>query len=189
LNWQLVNTSTPANHFHALRRQLHREFRKPMIVFSPKMLLRYPAAVSSLDDMQNGGFKEVIDDPKASANNIDTLVLCSGKFYYELIEKDQELNTENMAFVRIEQLFPFPEKQLNEIFKKYSKVKNIVWAQEEPENMGAWYYIQRKLSDKNIVGVTREASASPAEGSKEAHHKRLNKIFEGVFQYASVNVK
>jgi 2-oxoglutarate dehydrogenase E1 component len=189
LNWQLVNTSTPANHFHALRRQLHRDFRKPMIVFSPKMLLRYPAAVSSLDEMQNGGFKEVIDDPKASVNNVDTMVLCSGKFYYELTEKNQELNTENMAFVRIEQLFPFPEKQLNEIFKKYTKVKNIVWAQEEPENMGAWYYIQRKLSNKNIVGVTREASAAPAEGSKEAHHKRLNKIFEGVFQYASVNIK
>lgn len=189
LNWQLVNTSTPANHFHVLRRQLHRDFRKPLIVFSPKMLLRYPSAVSSLDEMKSGAFQEVIDDPGAKVINVDTLVLCSGKFYYEISEKASEMGVDNMAFVRIEQLFPFPDKQIDVIFKKYTAAKNIIWAQEEPENMGAWYYIQRKLFSKGIVGITREASASPAEGSKEGHLKRLKRVFDDLFKYASVSVK
>ncbi|MEO9256986.1 MAG: 2-oxoglutarate dehydrogenase E1 component [Crocinitomicaceae bacterium] len=189
LNMQLVNTSTPANHFHVLRRQLHRDFRKPLVVFSPKMLLRYPAAVSSLDEMKTGSFQEVIDDQNAKLSEIDTLVLCSGKFYYELIEKAAELGAENMAFVRVEQLYPFPQKQLDVIFKKYSKAKNIIWAQEEPENMGAWRYMAMQLATMDLIGVTREVSAAPAEGSKELHLKRLARVLDGVFQYASVKVK
>lgn len=189
LNMQLVNTSTPANHFHVLRRQLHRDFRKPLVVFSPKMLLRYPAAVSSLDEMKTGSFQEVIDDPNAKANDIDTLILCSGKFYYELVEKAAELGAENMAFVRVEQLFPFPQIQLDVIFKKYSKAKNIIWAQEEPENMGAWRYMAMQLATMDLIGITREVSAAPAEGSKELHLKRLARVLDGVFKYASVKVK
>jgi 2-oxoglutarate dehydrogenase E1 component len=189
LNMQLVNTSTPANHFHVLRRQLHRDFRKPLVVFSPKMLLRYPAAVSSLDEMKTGSFQEVIDDSSAKVNEVDSLVLCSGKFYYELIEKAQELKIENIAFVRVEQLFPFPKKQLDIIFKKYSKAKNIIWAQEEPENMGAWRYMAMQLATMDLIGITREVSASPAEGSKELHLKRLERVLDAVFKYASVKVK
>ena len=189
LNMQLVNTSTPANHFHVLRRQLHRDFRKPLVVFSPKMLLRYPAAVSSLDEMKTGSFQEVIDDPNAKVNDIDTLILCSGKFYYELVEKASELGAENMAFVRVEQLFPFPQIQLDVIFKKYSKAKNIIWAQEEPENMGAWRYMAMQLATMDLIGITREVSAAPAEGSKELHLKRLARVLDGVFKYASVKVK
>lgn len=189
LNMQLVNTSTPANHFHVLRRQIQREFRKPLVVFSPKMLLRYPAAVSSLDEMAKGSFQEVIDDVRVKIADVDTLVLCSGKFYYEMVEKAEELGVENMAFVRVEQLFPFPQKQLDAIFKKYAKAKHIIWAQEEPENMGAWRYMAMQLADVNLIGITREVSASPAEGSKELHLKRVKKVFDTLFQYASVGVK
>ena len=112
LNMQIVNTSTPANHFHLLRRQLKREFRKPLVVFSPKLLLRFPEAVSSLDEMANGSFQEIIDDATAKVNLVDTVVLCSGKFYYEAKIKAKELGIENYAFVRLEQLYPLPQKQI-----------------------------------------------------------------------------
>jgi len=114
-NIQGVNTTTPANHFHLLRRQLVRDFRKPLVVFSPKMLLRYPDAVSSLDEMAKGSFQEVIDDATAKVENVDTVVFCSGKFYYEMKVKAAELGVENMAFVRIEQLYPLPQTQIDEI--------------------------------------------------------------------------
>ena len=99
---------------HLLRRQLKRDFRKPLVVFSPKMILRHPRAVSALDEMAKGSFQEVLDDPQAKATNVDTVVFCSGKFYYEATEKAQELGVENMAFVRVEQLYPFPELQIKE---------------------------------------------------------------------------
>ncbi len=187
LNIQVVNTSTPANHFHLLRRQLKRSFRKPLVVFSPKMLLRYPSAVSTLDEMAKGGFQEVIDDPNAKASNVDTIVLVSGKFYYEASEKAAEMGVDNMAFVRVEQLYPFPEKQIDSILSKYNNSKRIVWAQEEPENMGAWQYMAMKMRDKNLIGVTRPASAAAAEGSKELHLKRLSALWKNLFQYASIN--
>lgn len=187
LNIQVVNTSTPANHFHLLRRQLKRSFRKPLVVFSPKMLLRYPSAVSTLDEMSKGSFQEVIDDPNAKASNVDTIVLVSGKFYYEASEKAAEMGVDNMAFVRVEQLYPFPGKQIDAILSKYNNSKRIVWAQEEPENMGAWQYMAMKMRDKNLIGVTRPASAAAAEGSKELHLKRLSALWKNLFQYASIN--
>jgi 2-oxoglutarate dehydrogenase E1 component len=189
LNMQVINTSTPANHFHVLRRQLKREFRKPMVVFSPKMLLRYPSAVSSLEELAKGAFKEVLDDPIADPKKVDTLVLCSGKFYYEMTEKAQEMGVENMAFVRLEQLYPMPESQLKAIFEKYTNVKHYVWAQEEPANMGAWQYMAMNLRQVNLEGVMRKASAAAAEGSKDLHQKRLARLFEDLFQYAKVKVK
>jgi len=185
LNIQVINTSTPANHFHLLRRQMKREFRKPMVVFSPKMLLRYPSAVSSLDELATGRFQEVIDDPNAKVGAVDTVVLVSGKFYYEASEKAAEMGVDNMAFVRVEQLYPFPEKQINEVLAKYN-AKNVVWAQEEPENMGAWQYMAMKMRDKNIIGVTRAESAAAAEGSKELHLKRLALLWKNLFQFATV---
>lgn len=186
LNIQVANTSTPANHFHLLRRQLSRSFRKPLVVFSPKMLLRYPTAVSSLDDMAKGGFQEVIDDPQAKAATIETVVLCTGKFYYEATEKAAELGVDNMAFVRVEQLYPFPEKQIEAVLAKYKNKKRIVWAQEEPENMGAWQYMAMRMRGKDLIGVTRPAAAAAAEGSKELHLKRLNALWNNLFQYAAV---
>ncbi|MFN5736255.1 MAG: 2-oxoglutarate dehydrogenase E1 component, partial [Flavobacteriales bacterium] len=185
LNMQIVNTSTPANHFHLLRRQVKRDFRKPLVVFSPKMLLRYPEATSSLDDMAKGGFQEVLDDTEANPKSIDTVVLCSGKFYYEMKSKARELEVSNMAFIRIEQLYPLPENQIKLLLKKYQP-KNILWAQEEPANMGAWTYMAMQLRALNIIGITRGASAATAEGSKKLHEKRLKSLMESLFAYGKI---
>lgn len=182
-NIQVVNTSTPANHFHVLRRQLKRDFRKPLVVFSPKALLRHPDATSTMDQMAGGSFQEVIDDAEAISKSVDTLVLCSGKFYYEAKAKARELNSTNMAFVRVEQLYPLPKKQLNEILKKY-KAKNVLWAQEEPENMGAWSYMAMNFKEVNLIGICRPASAAAAEGSKKLHEKRLDHLYERLFSYS-----
>ena len=188
-NMQVVNTSTPANHFHLLRRQVKRDFRKPLIVFSPKMLLRYPAAVSSLDEMATGGFQEVIDDPRAKKSTVDTVVFCSGKFYYEMTEKAQQLGVENMAFVRVEQLYPLPRPQIDEVLASYPGVKHILWAQEEPANMGAWSHIAMSMRDIPFIGICRHATAAAAEGSKKLHEKRLKQLFEDLFAYANIPVK
>ncbi len=192
LNIQIVNTSTPANHFHLLRRQVTREFRKPLVVFSPKMLLRHPDATSSLDEMAKGRFQEVIDDKNAKASGIDTLVLCSGKFYYEATAKAKDLketegiDSSNMAFVRVEQLYPLPLKQLEAIKAKY-KAKKVIWAQEEPANMGAWTYMAMELRDWNLIGVSRRSSAAAAEGSHDLHKRRLKRLFNELFAHAKVN--
>jgi 2-oxoglutarate dehydrogenase E1 component len=183
LNMQIVNTSTPANHFHLLRRQMIREFRKPLVVFSPKMLLRYPAATSSLAELASGSFQEVLDDPTANVKTVDTVVLCSGKFYYELKVKAEELGVKNMAFVRVEQLYPLPQIQIDAILAKY-KAKNILWAQEEPSNMGAWTHIAMSMRHLPIQGICRSASAASAEGSKKLHEIRLAKLFSDIFAFA-----
>ena len=185
-NMQIVNTSTPANHFHLLRRQLKRDFRKPLVVFSPKMLLRYPSAVSSLDEMSKGCFQEVIDDSKAIVANIDTLVFCSGKFYYEMSEKATEMGVDNMAFVRLEQIYPLPKTQIDAIIAKYKNVTNILWAQEEPSNMGAWTYIAMSMRNIPFIGICRPGTAASAEGSKKLHEKRLKQLFADLFHYAKV---
>ena len=186
LNIQVCNTSTPANHFHLLRRQLKREFRKPLVVFSPKMILRHQKAVSSLNEIAEGRVQEVLDDPKATVENEDTVVLCTGKFYYEATEKAEELGVDNMAFVRVEQLYPLPEKQINEVLAKYKNATNIIWAQEEPANMGAWTYMAMALRDKNLIGICRLASAAAAEGSHDLHKRRLERLFDELFSYAQV---
>jgi len=183
LNMQIVNTSTPANHFHLLRRQMKREFRKPLVVFSPKMLLRYPAATSTLADLATGSFQEVLDDPSANVKSVDTVVLCSGKFYYEMKVKAEELGVKNMAFIRVEQLYPLPQIQIDAILAKY-KAKNILWAQEEPANMGAWAHIAMSMRHLPIHGICRSASAASAEGSKKLHEIRLAKLFNDIFAYA-----
>ncbi len=188
-NIQVVNTSTPANHFHLLRRQMKREFRKPLVVFYPKMLLRYPNAVSTLEEMAKGRFQEVIDDAKANKKQIDTVVFCSGKFYYEASEKAAEMGVDNMAFVRIEQLYPLPKTQIDAVIASYPNAKNLVWAQEEPENMGAWRYMAMQLRSMNLHGVYRKASAAAAEGSSSLHKKRLKQLFEDLFQFANVAAK
>ncbi|MDC0297258.1 2-oxoglutarate dehydrogenase E1 component [Crocinitomicaceae bacterium] len=187
-NMQVVNASSPANYFHLLRRQLKREFRKPLVVFTPKVLLRHPMAVSTIEEMSKGGFSEIIDDAEANANEIDSLVLCSGKIYYEMKQKAKDLNVKNMAFVRMEQLYPWPENQLNKIRDKYN-AKNLIWAQEEPENMGAWTHVAMQLRDENIKGICRPASAASAEGSKNLHEKRLEILFEEIFSFAKTTKK
>lgn len=188
-NIQVVNTSTPANHFHLLRRQLKREFRKPLVVFSPKMILRHPSATSKLEEMAKGGFQEVIDDADAKVADIDTVVFCSGKFYYEAKEMAEERGVSNMAFVRVEQLYPLPRPQIDAILDKYKNATNLLWAQEEPENMGAWRYMAMKLRDLNLTGVCRYSSAAAAEGSHDLHKRRLERLFNELFEYGKAKVK
>ena len=183
-NFQVANCTNPANYFHLLRRQVKRDFRKPLVVFTPKKLLRYHRAVSSIDDMASGSFQELIDDSKAVSSKIDTVVLCSGKFYYDLIEVYEKNNSENMAFIRLEQLYPFPDHQLKSVVKKYGKESQYIWAQEEPENMGPWSYILRKWKFANIRCFSRNESGSPASGSPKVHELRHQEIINNVMSYS-----
>ena len=183
-NFQVANCTNPANYFHLLRRQVKRDFRKPLVVFTPKKLLRYHRAVSSIDDMASGSFQELIDDSKAVSSKIDTVVLCSGKFYYDLIEVYEKNNSENTAFIRLEQLYPFPDHQLKSVVKKYGKESQYIWAQEEPENMGPWSYILRKWKFANIRCFSRNESGSPASGSPKVHELRHQEIINNVMSYS-----
>jgi 2-oxoglutarate dehydrogenase E1 component len=181
-NIQVVNCTSPANFFHALRRQLYRDFRKPLIVMSPKSLLRHPECVSKLEDFATGGFQEIIDDKEVDAKKVEKLIFCSGKIYFELLEERRKNNIGSIAIVRVEQLFPWPVEQVQNILKKYSKVEKIEWVQEEPENMGAWGYILRLIS-KGYQGVKIEvvsapASASPASGSSKMAAARQRAVIE-----------
>jgi 2-oxoglutarate dehydrogenase E1 component len=181
-NMQIMNCTTPANLFHALRRQIHRNFRLPMIVFTPKSLLRHPKCISSLDDLQNGAFSEVIDDKDVNENNVTRVVFCSGKIYYDLLARKEELNAKNVALVRIEQLHPFPRIQIEEVIKKYQKAVLLLWVQEEPENMGAWNYIRSMMPTIQLVPVARRASGSPATGLSGLHTVGQNEIINKVFK-------
>lgn len=184
-NMQVCNATTPANYFHLLRRQLHRPFRKPLIIFTPKKLLRHPKAVSSMKEMSKGRFIEVIDDVAVKAENVDTLVFCSGKIFYDVLEKrDTENKGLNIALVRLEQLYPLPEKQIRALISKYSGAKRIIWMQEEPENMGAWSFISRRLRDIPFEYIGRDESASPAGGSPMIHQFRQEALLNRLFTYA-----
>ena len=183
-NFQVANCTNPANYFHLLRRQMIRSFRKPLIVFTPKKLLRYPRAVSSISEMSNGNFKEVIDDSNAITSKINKVVLCSGKFYYDLIEEYEKNTLDDIAFVRLEQLYPFPENQLKSIVKKYGENSHFIWAQEEPENMGPWSYMLRKWKLSNIICFSRNESGSPASGSPKVHEIRHQEIINKVMSYS-----
>ena len=183
-NFQVANCTNPANYFHLLRRQIARPFRKPLVVFTPKKLLRYNRAVSSIQEMSSGSFQEVIDDSLASPSKTNQVVLCSGKFYYDLVEHYETLDKANIAFVRLEQLYPFPETQLKSIFNKYGKDCKYVWAQEEPLNMGPWSYILRKWKYSKIVCFSREESGSPASGSPKVFERRQQEIINKVMSYS-----
>ncbi|SKC23418.1 2-oxoglutarate dehydrogenase E1 component [Alkalitalea saponilacus] len=188
-NMQVMNFTTPANLFHALRRHIKRDFRVPMVVFTPKSLLRHPKCVSSLEDMQDGRFQEVIDDSNVDEKNVTRLVLCTGKIYYDLLARKEELNATNVALIRIEQLHPFPKEAVEALFAKYSNVVLTLWVQEEPENMGAWNYIRSMLPGKNIVPVARIASASPATGLAGLHLVGQNEIIGKVFKKCHCELK
>ena len=183
-NFQVANCTNPANYFHLLRRQMARQFRKPLVVFTPKKLLRYHRAVSSIEEMSSGSFQEVIDYSLASPSKINQVVLCSGKFYYDLVEHYETLDKGNIAFVRLEQLYPFPETQLKSIFNKYGSDCKYVWAQEEPLNMGPWSYILRKWEYSKIVCFSREESGSPASGSPKVFERRHQEIINKVMSYS-----
>ena len=184
-NMYVINPTTPANFFHALRRQLKTPYRKPLIAFTPKSLLRHPKCISSLEEFSNGGFKEIFDDLSADPKKVKKLVFTFGKLYYDLLAKKEELKNTDTALIRIEQMYPFPKKQFADILAKYNSAKEFIWAQEEPHNMGAWGYLLRTVSP-NLKGgplqcIARPESASPATGSKKMHEQQQKDILEKVF--------
>ena len=184
-NMQICNTTTPSNFYHLLRTQMKRDFRVPLVAFTPKKLLRYPKAVSTLKELASGHFQLVIDDLSVKAKEVDTVILCSGKIYYDLLEeKEKRSKGQNMALVRLEQLYPFPAKEIAKIVKKYSKNVQYIWVQEEPENMGPWSYIYMNYKLTPLQVISRAASGSPASGSKEVFEKRQKNIFDHVFAHA-----
>jgi 2-oxoglutarate dehydrogenase E1 component len=175
-NMYVCNITSPANFFHALRRQVVSKTRRPLVVFSPKWMLRWREAVSPLVDFTTGTFQEVYDDTSANPKKIKRVVFTFGKLYYELLERRTKENIEDIALVRIEQLYPFPEAQLAEIVNKYSKAKEFVWAQEEPENMGGWSFFLRKFKLKPVTVIARKESASPAVGASTMHAKEQEQL-------------
>lgn len=178
-NMQVVVPSTPAQIFHLIRRQVARDYRKPLIVFTPKSLLRHPMAVNELKDFTEGKFQLVIDDvdattPEAKAN-IDRVIMCSGKVYYDLLAARSANNLDNVAIIRLEQLYPFPAKELRETADQYVNMKTLIWCQEEPVNQGAWDGIRHRFEAYEVaeVGcVSRPAAAAPAVGSMAIHNRQ-----------------
>jgi len=179
-NMQIVNCTTPANFFHVLRRQLLRDFRIPLLVFTPKSLLRHPDCISSLDDLEKDHFQKVIDDD--NVDEVKRVVFCSGKIYYELLSRKRELNAKDIAIIRIEELHPFPKQELAEIVEKYKKAILNLWVQEEPENMGAWNYFNNSFQGANLVPVARIPSGSPAHGLAGLHALGQQEIVNKVFR-------
>lgn len=179
LNLQVINPTTPANHFHAIRRQLHRDIRVPLIVFTPKSLLRHPECMSTLSDFTEGNFTEVIADKEVkSKEKITKILLCSGKIYYELDAMRKEQNIEHIAIIRIEQLYPFPKKQLDKILKVYGENVTLTWVQEEPENMGAGWFVKQRLNNTDLEIVSRPPSGVTAEGLNAMHKRNQERIIQ-----------
>lgn len=181
-NMQITIPTTPANMFHLLRRQMKRDFRIPLVVFTPKSLLRHPKCVSSIEAFTDGHFMEVIDDTEVKANDVAQVVCCYGKLYYELVDKRKELEAWDTAIIRIEQLYPFPDELLTKTIQRYTNAKRWLWVQEEPENMGAWSFVNRIFKNYTFLPICRHASGSPAAGLVAIHKIRQNKIFDKVFK-------
>ncbi len=188
-NMYVADCTTPANLFHLLRRQMKARFRKPLIVFTPKSLLRHPKAVSTVEDFSSGGFKEVIDDTMADVKKVKSLVFCTGKFYYDLLAVKEENKREDVALVRVEQLFPLPSEQMSAIIKKYKNSDDVVWAQEEPRNMGAWSHLLMHFNEVNKLRVASgRFYASPAAGSSVRAKRRHQQIIDYVFDKTKDNM-
>ena len=179
-NMTVANCTTPANFYHLLRRQMKRDYRKPLIVFTPKSLLRHPKAVNSIEELANGEFQEVIDDT-LNPKGIKKMVFCMGKFYYDLLAEREELQREDIALIRIEQLFPLHKEKIQKIIDKYPNVTDYVWAQEEPRNMGAWSYMLQRFELKNLSVRSRKYYAVPAAGSSTRFKKRHRAVIDSVF--------
>jgi len=186
-NIQVVYPTTPAQYFHCLRRQALRKWRKPLVVMTPKSLLRHPQSVSRLNEFGTAGFRTVIaDEAKNTGQVADRVLLCSGKIYFDLEKRRQALGREELPIIRIEQLYPFPENALQAALSRYAPQARLVWVQEEPENMGAWWYLNQKftkmLGECRLSVVARQEAASPATGSATRHREQqeqlLNKAFE-----------
>ena len=187
-NMFVTDCTTPANMFHLLRRQMKANYRKPLIVFTPKSLLRHPRVISTVDEFANGSFQMLIDDVAAKADKVKTLVFVTGKFYYDLLEEKEKLEREDVALVRIEQLFPLPSKQIRTILDKYKNADDIVWAQEEPRNMGAYAHMMMHLDEaKQWRAATRRPYGAPAAGSSVRSKMRHQEVIDYVFDKTKNN--
>lgn len=182
-NMIVADCTTPANMFHLLRKQVKAKYRKPLIIFTPKSLLRHPLVVSTKEEFVNGGFQMLIDDVKAKASKVKTLVFVTGKFYYDLLKRREELKKEDeVALVRIEQLFPLPKEEIRKVLKKYKNATDVVWAQEEPKNMGAYMHMLLHLEEASTFRVcSQDLHASPAAGSSVRAKVRHEAVIESVF--------
>ena len=178
----VANITEPANFFHALRRQLAWPFRKPLVVMSPKSLLRYPKCMSHKEDFTKGGFREIIIDEwySGKADSVKKVVFCSGKIYYDLLERQEKEQRDDMVIARLEQLYPLPYQQIDEIMAKYPKAKKI-WLQEEPANMGGWVYMLSCYRKVDWELIARKSSASPATGYHKIHTQEQESLINQVF--------
>ena len=187
-NMYVANCTTPSNLFHLLRRQMVTKFRKPLIIFTPKSLLRHPKAVSSISDFSHGKFSPLIEISIIENSKIERLVFCSGKFYYDLNDHMEKNNIQNTILVRLEQLFPLPIVEINDVLEKYSNATDIVWAQEEPRNMGAWSHLllhSDKFRDFRVA--SRRFYSSPSAGSSTRSKRRHNEVIQYVFDKTKSN--
>ena len=190
-NLQVVNCTTPAQYFHVLRRQMRRAYRAPLVIFTPKSLLRLPQATSRPEELARGGFQEVIPDAACAAapDAVERVVLCSGKLYYHLREAREERfggSTERVALVRVEQLYPWAEGPIAEAIQAFPGAERVVWAQEEPANMGAWTFVRDRLQgllqpQQKLAYAGRPASASPAAGSLRVHRDQQDALIAAAF--------
>jgi len=181
-NMYVADVTTPANMFHILRRQMKAKFRKPLIIFTPKSLLRHPKVISTKEEFATGSFQSVLDDNEAEVEKIKTLVFCTGKFYYDLLKHREESERDDIAFVRIEQLFPLPISKMKEIMEKYKNADDVVWAQEEPRNMGAYAHLLLHFEEARKFRVcSRKFYGSPAAGSSVRFKKRHERVINSVF--------
>jgi 2-oxoglutarate dehydrogenase E1 component len=189
-NLQVVNASTPAQYFHLLRRQMHggadrRGVRKPLIVFTPKRMLRHPKAVSNINELMTGSFREVLDDTTGmELSRVNRVLLCSGQVYYDILAARDERNIQNVAVIRLEQIYPFRADQVRDILARYPETAEVVWVQEEPRNMGAWRFVQEQFqaildpTQRVLRYAGRAASASPASGSFKRHQQELAELLD-----------
>lgn len=188
-NMQIVNPTTPANLFHLLRQSIYRNFRVPIIIFTPKSLLRHPQCVSKLEELTGDRFREVIDDPDVDVKEVRRLVFCSGKIYYDLLARKTEFNARDIALVRLEQLHPFPTQQVDHIIRKYPNVLITLWVQEEPGNMGPWRHIHHEFRNGEIIPVYRQPSGSPATGLLKLHQLSQEELIGKVFRKCECDLK
>jgi 2-oxoglutarate dehydrogenase E1 component len=185
-NMQIVNPTLPSQLFHLLRRQVKQPHLKPLIVMTPKGLLRHPSCVSRTSDLSTGEFQWILDDPREPVH-AEQLLLCSGRIYYDLDRYRQQKNREDVAIIRIEQLYPFMKEKVMDVVNRYHNVKSCVWVQEEPQNMGAWTFISHHLMNAfpphlSFRYIGREASASPATGFSSKHKQEMDTILQQVFE-------
>jgi 2-oxoglutarate dehydrogenase E1 component len=188
-NIQVANCSTPANYFHILRRQLHRPFRKPLVLMTPKSLLRHKLCISTLKEMTGKtSFHRVLPDgAPLAAKDVKRVVICGGKVYYDLLEAREKRGVKNVALVRLEQFYPFPSDALEAELAQYKDATSVVWCQEEPENQGGWNFVDRRIEGvlKNLghkagrpVYAGRPAAAAPATGSLKTHNKEQEALLD-----------